>query len=226
MPSVSPIVDQIDLESAPLVAYQGVPGAFGETAVHRFWRDRARPVPHPTFRAALETLCRGEANYAVIPVWNSIIGQVAHSCDALATHESSVVRVGELDVPVSLCLIARPEASMSEIRFVGSHPTALAQCKHFFTKWAEMTPCEAFNTAGAVRDVACYDAVVRSLGPSAISAWYSCLSLDSPRQLAAIASERAANYYGLTVLRRNVQDDPTNRTRFVVLRARSSGQGG
>ena len=223
MPSISPIVDQIDVDSAPLVAYQGVPGAFGETAVHHLWRDRARPVPQPTFRAAIETLCRGEARYAVIPIWNSIIGEVVHSRDALVAHESSVVRVGELEVPVSLCLIAHPDASMSEIRYVGSHPTALAQCTRFFAEWPEMNPCEAFNTAGAVRDIACHDAVVRSSGASALDAWYSHLSLASPTQLAAIASERAADYYGLSVLRRNVQDDPTNRTKFVVLRARSNG---
>jgi len=223
MSSCSPIVD-LDVDSAPLVAYQGVPGAFGEMAVHQFWRDRARPVPQPTFCAALETLCRGDARYAVIPIWNSIIGEVEHSRDALAAHESSVVRVGELEVPVSLCLIARPEASMPEIRFVGSHPTALAQCEQLFAEWPMMKPCEAFNTAGAVRDVACHDAVVRSSGASAISAWYSQLSLASPTQLAAIASEYAANYYGLTVLRRDVQDDPTNRTRFVVLRAKSNSQ--
>ena len=223
MSSISPIVD-LDVDSAPLVAYQGVPGAFGELAVHRFWRDRARPVPQPTFGAALETLCRGEARYAVIPIWNSIIGDVLHSRDALALHESNVVRVGELEVPVSLCLIARPEASMAEIRFVGSHPTALAQCTQFFAKWPMMEPCEAFNTAGAVRDVACHDAVVRSSGASRINAWYSHLSLASPTQLAAIASEGAADYYGLTILRRDVQDDPTNRTRFVVLRARSNAQ--
>ena len=223
MSSISPIVDQIDVDSAPLVAYQGVPGAFGEMAVHHFWRDGVRPVPQPTFGAAIETLCRGETRYAVIPIWNSIIGEVVHSRAALVAHESSVVRVGELEVPVSLCLIARPDASMSEIRYVGSHPTALAQCKKFFARWPMMEPCEAFNTAGAVRDVACHDAVVRSSGPSAISAWYAHLSVDSPTQLAAIASERAADYYGLTVLRRNVQDDPTNRTRFVVLRARPNG---
>jgi prephenate dehydratase len=223
MSSISPIdqIDPIDVDAAPLVAYQGVPGAFGETAVHHFWHDRARPLPRPTFGAAIETLCRGDASYAVIPIWNSIIGEVVHSRDALVTHESSVVRVGEIEVPVSLCLIARPEASMSEIRFVGSHPTALAQCTQFFAEWPMMSQCEAFNTAGAVRDVACHDAVVRSSGASAISAWYSHLSVDSPTQLAAIASERAAGYYGLTVFRRNVQDDPTNRTRFVVLRARS-----
>jgi prephenate dehydratase len=227
MSSISPIVDQrdqIDVDSVPLVAYQGVPGAFGEMAVHQFWRDRARPASQPTFGAALETLCRGEANYAVIPIWNSIIGEVIHSRDALAAHESSVVRVGELEVPVSLCLIARPEASMSEIRFVGSHPTALAQCTHFFAEWPAMNPCEAFNTAGAARDIACHDAIIRSSAASAIVAWYSHLSLSSPTQLAAIASERAAAYYGLTVLRRDVQDDLTNRTRFVVLRARSSSQ--
>src|SRR5215510_5855393 len=226
MSSISPIdrVDPIELDSAPWVAYQGVPGAFGETAIHHFWHDRARPVPQPTFGAAIATLCRGEARYAVIPVWNSIIGEVVHSRDALFAHESSVVRVGELEVPVSLCLIARPAASMSEIRFVGSHPTALAQCTRFFADWPTMSPCEAFNTAGAVRDVACHDAVVRSSGASAISAWYSHLQPVSPTQLAAIASERAADYYGLTVLRRNVQDDLTNRTRFVVLRARSNGQ--
>lgn len=219
MPDDQPIAPKGGADASLLVAYQGVPGAFGETAVHRYWRDRARPFPTPTFVAALEAVRKGEATHAVIPVWNSSIGSVVEGCAALDQCEARLIQVDEIEVPVDLCLIARPEASMRDIRFVGSHPTALAQCKRFFAECRGMAGCMAFNTAGAVRDVACYDAIVRASDPSALLAWYSHLHFDSPIRLAAIASERAAHYYGLAVLRRSVQDDPTNRTRFVVLRA-------
>lgn len=213
MPNDYATTDPRDVDAAPLVSYQGVPGAFGESAILRVWDRQAQPYPTPTFDAALEALCTGVVTRAVIPVWNSSTGPVVYGCRALDAYETWVERVSEVEIPVSLCLIAHRDASMADIRFVGSHPTALAQCKRLFNEWSHMTPCDAFNTAGAVRELAEHE-------PTRTDAWYSALGASSRGELAAVASERAAHQYGLTILRSNVHDDPTNRTRFVVLRAR------
>lgn len=202
-------------EGLPLVAYQGVAGAFGETAIHRVWGNNARPHPTPTFAAALDAVCRGRASYAVLPHWNSSTGPVLQARRALDEYRLRVSRVSEVVVPVSLCLIARPGTSMSDVRYVGSHPTALAQCRQLFADFPRLVECEAFNTAGAVRDLACLDGV----SPTG-ARWYTRLAFASSAELAAIASERAAEQYGLTVLRDRVNDDPKNRTRFLVLRSR------
>src|SRR5262245_20984292 len=209
------------IDTAPLAAYQGVPGAFGETAIHRVWEGRARPFPMPTFLEAVVALRDGTANWAVIPLWNSISGPVAEARQALEASRGWAERVREIDVPVSLCLAAREDSTMADIRFVGSHPAALAQCRRMFGELPHLVPCDAFNTAGAVRDLACYEAFERYADPSQAAPWYATLPLESPSQLAAIASERAAELYGLEILRRNVHDDPENRTRFVVLRAKT-----
>lgn len=212
MPNTPSAEDPRDVDAAPLVSYQGVPGAFGESAVHRAFRDRVHPYPTPTFHAALEALCSGVVSRAVIPVWNSSTGPVMYGRRALEAYRPWIERVDEVEIPVTLCLIAHAGTSLSDIRFVGSHPTALAQCKKFFASHGAQ-PCHAFNTAGAVRELAEYE-------PTRTETWYAQLGVSSRHELAAIASERAAHQYGLTVLQSNIHDDPTNRTRFVVVRAR------
>jgi prephenate dehydratase len=199
--------------SIGLVAYQGVPGAFGEAAIERVWGTTARAFAVPTFAAALEALRTEEVMWAVIPVWNSCVGDVPSTRDALAAYARDVERVHEIEIPVRLALMARPGTSIGDVRYVGSQPTALAQCTRLFESLPGVTQCEASNTAGAARDLAAYGRV--------ISAWYARLPVESSRPLAVIASERAARRYELAVLRRDVHDDPTNRTRFAVLKRRA-----
>lgn len=196
-------------------AFQGVEGAFGEEAVLRAWRGSVRPNPAPTFDAALDAVLRGEARWAVIPIHNSTIGDIAPACQALARRAASFLSVAEVTVPVRHCLMALPGTSFATVRYVGSHPAALAQCTRLFRQDGALTACEAFDTAGAASELAQYPTRSRSE-----RAWYSGLDCSGAGELAVIASERAAERYGLTVLRRDVQDTDGNATRFVVVRAR------
>jgi prephenate dehydratase len=199
--------------SVGLVAYQGVPGAFGEAAIERVWGTTARAFPVPTFCAALESVHNGDVMWAVIPVWNSCVGDVPSARNALEAHAHVVERVHEIEIPIRLALMARPGTSLDEVRYVGSQPTALAQCARFFATRPHVKTCDASNTAGAARDLAAYGRV--------ISAWYARLPVESPRALAVIASEAAARRYELAVLRRDVHDDPNNRTRFAIVARRA-----
>jgi prephenate dehydratase len=200
----------------PRAAYQGIAGAFGEEAVRRLWHGRAQAIPARTFSDALDELVGGRVEWAVIPIWNSTIGPIATSRAALRVCGSALTIVREIDVPVRHCLLALPGTSIADVRFVGSHPAALAQCAKLFAANSAFTACDAFDTAGAARELAMLRDPSR---PAENTTWYSSLGVDAPSRLAAIAGAEAGRRYGLSMLRENVQDDPTNLTRFVVVRA-------
>jgi prephenate dehydratase len=210
------IPDQPTSTAAMSAAFQGVEGAFSEEAVRRLWSGSVRAQPAVTFDAALDAVAAGEVMWAVIPIHNSTIGEITLACAALAKRKSCLVRVGEVSVPVRHCLAALPGTTFADVRYVGSHPAALAQCTRLFREHGALTACEAFDTAGAARELA----ERRRPSPLEPDTWYARLGVANPGQLAVIASERAAERYGLAVLRSDVQDRDDNVTRFVAMRAR------
>lgn len=220
-------VHSSELESshlAPLRAvYQGIAGAFGEEAIRRIWHGRAQPIPARTFVEALEALVSGRVPWAVIPTWNSTIGPVAPARAALRAHRAAITVVREIDLPVRHCLLGLPGTTIADVRFVGSHPAALAQCAKLFAARPELTACNAFDTAGAARELSM---LLDAHGPSISrsQSWYASLPVDSPSRLAALASANAGRHYGLCLLREDVQDDPSNVTRFIVARAKHAHQ--
>jgi prephenate dehydratase len=217
--------NRISRSRQPSVAYQGMAGAFGEDAVRRLWRRGAQTYPTRTFAAALTALVRGDVEWAVIPIWNSTIGVIASSHAVLAEHEAIVEPVREIDVPVRHCLLAHSGVSAGQLRFIASHPAALAQCSKLFAKLPDVARCVASDTAGAAWELAQHARA--SAAEMTHEPWYATLPVDSARLLGVIASRRAARRYGLAVVRQDVQDDPGNFTRFAVLRARrSTGRGG
>lgn len=204
--------------SGPRVAYQGEPGAFGEMAIVREWNGRATPVTATTFADAITMLDSGSADYAVLPVWNSTIGDI-HDTHLLLSHYASRVKhVSAVTVPVVHCLLSLPRGSRSALRYVGSHSVALGQCRRLFTSRPPLQPCVAYDTAGAARELATLGngspprAARRAAAP-----WFDPYRPIEPHALGVLASSLAAELYGLTILAEGVQDDPTNRTRFVVV---------
>jgi prephenate dehydratase len=202
------------------VAYQGEPGAYGEAAITREWGGMATAVATPTFAAALSTLGQGDTDFAMIPVWNSTIGEIHDTNLLLSHHAQRVETVAEVTVPVVHCLLGLPGATMATVRHVGSHPTALAQCRRFFSARPLLLPSIAHDTAGAARELA-------ALGPAAHAAptrsgtlpWFERYTPVDPRALGVIAGAHVARLYGLTVIAEGVQDSPSNATKFVVVRA-------
>ncbi|HEY6608307.1 MAG TPA: prephenate dehydratase [Candidatus Limnocylindria bacterium] len=174
------------------VAYQGEPGAFGEEAVVGWFGDAVEPVPVATFSAVCAAVEGGSVDAGVLPLENSLAGTVGDALDALAG--GTLMVVGEVLLPVRHQLLVIEGASVEDIRRVSSHWQALAQCERFLTGRAwEVVP--AADTAGAARE----------------------LSASGDRTMAAIASRRAAERYGLTVAVADVQDADHNLTRFAVL---------
>ncbi|HEX7033047.1 MAG TPA: prephenate dehydratase [Nitrososphaera sp.] len=183
------------------VAFQGERGAFGEMATLQYF-PKATLVPKKSFQEVFDAGSDGEVDYIVVPIENSIEGSVNEIYDLLLQTKMSVI--GEVYQRVRHCLIANRGAG--KIRFVHSHPQALAQCRGYLqNKKIESVP--AYDTAGAVKMIK------------------ENKMLDS----AAIASRRAAELYDMEILDEGIEDRKNNYTRFLVLsakKARASGKGG
>jgi chorismate mutase/prephenate dehydratase len=183
------------LDTLPLrVAYQGVEGSNSHLAAQRRYGGRkggALLTGCDTFRAAAQAVCEGAADLALLPIENSTAGSINETYDLLA--ESGLAITAEVVSAIEHCLLGLPGARVEEIREVHSHPQALRQCEGYLRTipWAQ--PHEEFDTAGAARKVA-------ELGDPGLS---------------AIASETAARLFGLEILRRGIQDEALNFTRFV-----------
>jgi chorismate mutase/prephenate dehydratase len=175
------------------VAFQGVHGAYSEDAIYQYFGPEVETVPCAEFRDLFQAVDRGLASRGVLPVENSIEGSVTVANDLLLESDLSVV--GEVLVWVRHCLIGQPGAELDDIRKVYSHPQALAQCRNFLSKQPRWEKIPAFDTAGSVR-------MIKERG--------------SPEE-AAIASRRAADFYGMKVLREDIQNTTQNFTRFFVL---------
>jgi prephenate dehydratase len=212
-------IPEAPMTATPRVAYQGEPGAFGELAITREWGGAATAVGAATFRDALSLLGSNGADFAMIPVWNSTIGDIQDTTVLLAHHSARVERVSEITVPVVHCLLGLPGATLTRVRYVGSHPTALAQCRSLFVYRRTLQPCVAHDTAGAARELAALGTPVRELRPSAPPTWFEPYRPVEPQALGVIAGAGVARLYGLTVIAEGVQDNASNCTRFVVVRA-------
>ena len=173
------------------VAYQGAPGAFSHVACQSL-RPWDEAVPYETFADAIEAVRSGDCGCALIPVENSTVGVVEPA--ATWVRDAGLESVAEVWLPIRMALMAVPGARLSDIRTVESHPIALRQCADTVGAM-RVEVVEAFDTAGAARDIA--------------------ESADPTR--AALAPAGAAEVYGLSILRNDMQDSPDNRTRFVLL---------
>lgn len=177
-------------------AFQGAPGAFSHEACVEL-RPWDVHVPFETFAEAILAVKSGDCDCALIPVENSTIGVVEPAATLVA--EAGLPVVGDAWRPIRMALMAIDGTVIEQIRTVASHPIALRQCARTLAEMG-VEIVEVFDTAGAAREVA-------ELG-------------DHTR--AALAPVAAAEVYGLTVLRNDLQDSDDNRTRFVLL-AREPG---
>jgi prephenate dehydratase len=172
------------------VAYQGAPGAFSEDAALQLCGAGARLRPCRTLEDVFLALVRGEAAAAVIPVENSIAGDVPGCRALIARHYLHTGR--SITLPIVHALVASSAIAVDDVREVHSHPMALAQCGRFLTAHPRMLSVPAFDTAGALAE----------------------LMRVPPATAAAIASRRAAAHWGGVVLQDGIQDRADNCTEF------------
>ncbi|CDP08936.1 unnamed protein product [Coffea canephora] len=173
------------------VAYQGVRGAYSESAAEKAYPN-CEAVPCEQFDTAFEAVERWLVDRAVLPIENSLGGSIHRNYDLLLRHRLHIV--GEVKLAIRHCLLANPDANLEELKRVLSHPQALAQCENTLTKLGLVREA-VDDTAGAAKFIA----------------------FHKLKDAGAVASETAARIYGLNILARDIQDDSDNITRFLML---------
>ena len=173
------------------ISYQGEPGANSHLAAREAYPDY-ESVAYPTFEDTLAAVKTGEAQYAMIPIENSVAGRVADIHHLLP--DAGLYIIGEHFLRVRHQLMAKRGASLSTIKRVMSHTQALGQCRMTLRKLG-LKPVPEADTAGSARLVAESDDL----------------------STAAIASRLAAEIYGLEILQSDVEDQTHNTTRFIIL---------
>ena len=176
------------------VAFQGERGAFSEMAARQLLGDQIDLLPCERFEQVFRALQSGEATGSVVPIENTLHGSIHENYDHLLNFELKIV--AETNVRIVHNLIAPPGTKMRDIRKVYSHPVALNQCLHFFAAHPQFDRVTHYDTAGSVKMV----------------------MADRPPGAAAIASAVAAHTYGGEILRKSIEDDRQNFTRFFLLR--------
>ena len=174
------------------VAYQGEPGAYSEAALLRF-NPAADPLPRETFDEVFRAVQEREATHGVFPIENSIGGTIHRNYDLLLEHELPIV--GEVKLSIVHSLLALQGTTVEGVRRVYSHPQALAQCERFLRTLSGVEIVATYDTAGSAK-------LIRE---------------GKLPDTAAIASERAATVFGLSVLRSGIQDFADNVTRFLLI---------
>jgi prephenate dehydratase len=174
------------------IAIQGEAGSFHHQAA-RLWNPTSTIIPADSFGATF-ALLKGEADIAVVAVENSLFGSINETLDLIESHRWPVV--GEILLHIHQQLIALPGANPHLIRKIYSHPVALAQCEQYLdTHFPNAERIEHHDTAGSVRLV----------------------KEQNDPTIAAIAGQAAAALYHLPIIAHDIEDNPANVTRFLVI---------
>ena len=177
------------------IAYLGPRGTFCEQAAQQYrGQNDWQLLPLPSIRQVFEAVMTGEAARGIVPIENSYEGAVNQTLDLL-TGDHDLQIAGEIIIPVRQNLLIHPRATGEKIDCIWSNGQALAQCQEYLHRnYPEVPVREVHSTAEAARMVA-----------------------TSGETWAAIATQAAAENYGLKVLAADIQDQLNNSTRFVVL---------
>ena len=188
------------LEGPLVVAYLAPPATFTHQAARERFGEAAEYHPSRTIAEIFDDVERGRAQFGVVPVENSTDGAVNVTLDRLAHTELSIC--GELTLEIAQQLLSRA-TSLADVKRVLSHPQGLGQCRGWLAEHLPDVPQEETASTAGAAEVAATDPHV-----------------------AAIASELAGRLYGVPVLRRRIEDNPHNATRFLVLGRRAVGPSG
>ena len=175
------------------VSFQGELGAFSQVAARQLAGEECILVPLPTFQEVFESVASGKCQAAVIPIENTLHGSIHENYDHLLRFDLPIR--GETFVRIVHNLIAPPGVRFSDIKRIYSHPVALNQCRHFLDAHPNAQRIPFYDTAGSVKMV--MDQSLTDAG--------------------AIASAAAASIYGAKILRKSIEDDRENYTRFFLL---------
>ncbi|KAK6929230.1 Prephenate dehydratase [Dillenia turbinata] len=191
------------------VAYQGVSGAYSESAAQKAYPN-CEVVPCDQFDTAFQAVEQWLVDRAVLPIENSLGGSIHRNYDLLLRHSLHIV--GEVQFPVRHCLLANHGVHIEELTRVLSHPQALAQCENTLTKLGVVREA-VDDTAGAAQ----LDGSISCRIIHLICVYVQFVAFHKLKDTGAVASAGAAKIYDLNVLAKDIQDDSDNVTRFLML---------
>jgi len=174
------------------IAFQGERGAYSEAAAFEYLGPGTATRPCQSFEAVFEAVGKDPEVDGLIPIENSLAGSIHRNYDLLL--ESDLQIVGEYSFRVSHCLMALPGVALADLHRVYSHPQALGQCRKRLAAMG-LEPVAAYDTAGSAR----------------------MLAEQGVQDAGALAARLAAEVYGLEVLAAEMEDDPANFTRFLLI---------
>ncbi|QXP83967.1 prephenate dehydratase [Methylococcus sp. Mc7] len=189
------------LEKPLSVAFLGPEGTFTQQAAYRHFGHAIQAVPLPAIDEIFRAVESGACHYGVVPVENSTEGVITHTLDSFV--RSSLIIAGEVQLRIHHNLLCKTPSALDTLTEVFSHPQSLAQCREWLDRFlpgARRTP----------------------LGSNAEAARRAAETAGT----AAIAGEVAAELYGLEILERNIEDEPDNTTRFLVIGGQPVGPTG
>jgi len=177
-----------------IAAIQGERGAFSQAAARKLLGEEVEVLPCQRFEEVFQRLQKKAVDAAIIPIENTLAGSVHENYDHLLHYDFRIL--GETSVRIVHNLIAPPRVSFRDLRRVFSHPVALNQCLDFFVKNPRIEKVPFYDTAGSVK----------------------MIMEEGLKDAAGIASSIAAELYGARILKRSIEDDRQNFTRFFLLR--------
>ena len=176
------------------IAIQGEIGSFHDITAHRYYEgEQMQIVCCSTFEEVFENMKQDPTMIGIMAIENTIAGSLLHNYELL--RESGCTIVGEHKTHISHCICALPGQKIEELTEVHSHPVALAQCYKYLSRHQNLKMVEDEDTAGSAK-------------------W---IAENNLKGVAALCHADAAKLYGLEVLENNVEDNPHNYTRFLVL---------
>jgi prephenate dehydratase len=173
------------------IAFQGEKGAYSHIACDEIYKE-AEIKNCITFEETFKAAFEDEHVKIIIPLENSLAGRVADIHYLLPKYKLQIY--GEHFQKVEHCLLSKQEAELKDIKYIRSHAQAIGQCQEIIKK-NNLRPIISADTAGSAKD----------------------LAGSNDKSIAAIASGLAAKIYGLKILKKNIEDETGNVTRFLIM---------
>ena len=174
------------------IAFQGETGAYSQAAALHF-NPAADVLARPSFELVFAAVAEQKATHGILPIENTIGGTIHRNYDLLLEHDLPIV--GEVKLAVRHHLIVLAGTTIDQVRRIYSHPQGLAQCERYLRTLKDVEIVATYDTAGSAK----------------------MIKEENLRETAAIASERAAQVFGLDVLESGIQDYANNFTRFLLI---------
>jgi chorismate mutase / prephenate dehydratase len=176
-----------------IVGYQGVKGSFSEEALLKYFESYNNTRNYETFEDVFNALEKNEINKAILPIENSYTGAIAEIYDLLVKYDFYII--GEECIKIDQNLIGIKGTKIDEIQEIYSHPQGFEQSKKFLKNYQNIKIIPYHNTAISAKLIS---------------------DLKDSRK-AAIASKKAAEIYGLEILKENINDKKDNYTKFIII---------